>query len=135
MADPSGKICLGFNMGNPDHEQVKKILDSLPKGAKSNFIVAAVLEYWVRHDKVIDARDYRKSVSGMKIGLTGYAGDEELPEKVSTASPIAMPQASAVSADTKVLASDPMLSDGGNNQREEDEKLEEILKKGLKSFM
>lgn len=134
MADPSGKICLGFNMGNPDHEQVKKILDSLPKGAKSNFIVAAVLEYWVRHDKVIDARDYRKSVSGMKIGLTGYAGDEELPKKVSAASPIAMPQASAVSADNETPVSDLAPTDGGNDQSENDEKLEAILMKGLNSF-
>lgn len=134
MNDPSGKICLGFNMGNPDHEQVKKILDSLPKGAKSNFIAVAVLEYWIRHDKVIDARDYRKNGLGTKIALAVYAGDDELPEKMSTAFQTAMPQASSVSADNETPVSDLAPTDGGNDQSENDEKLEAILMKGLNSF-
>lgn len=133
MADPSGKICLGFNMGNPDHEQVKKILDSLPKGAKSNFVVAAVLEYWVLHDNVIDVRDYRKH-SVVKRLMDGCADDDKLLKKAFAAPHITKRQMSSVAADSEASSSDSVPADSGNDQSGEDEKLEQILLQGLNSF-
>lgn len=57
----TGRLSLGFKLSDTDHATAKALIDTLPKGAKVNFIVKAVIEYWNNHGQVIDARDYKKS--------------------------------------------------------------------------
>lgn len=45
MAKNDGRLNIGFNLKDAEHLQVKKVLDSLPKGAKASLIVRAIMNY------------------------------------------------------------------------------------------
>lgn len=63
MAKNEGRLNIGFNLKDAEHLQVKKILDSLPKGAKASLIVRAIMNY-LRNPPDPQIRAARDAVGG-----------------------------------------------------------------------
>ena len=116
-----GRLSLKFNLTILNHEIAKNIIDTLPRGVKSNFIAEAVVAYWNSQGGIIDIRKY-KTKSERK-------NDNNIPNAVETTNTIinATNQNENKSPSSIVIETNQVYY-------EEDLELSELLKNGLNSF-